>query len=255
MGRAGRVRTGLFGGGLARFRGCVWIGSSLWCLGLMSFPGITRLAWFDRSIGLNRFIWIGLRRHWFAWIGLWCRSCRLLRRRWARCRHRIHLPLRRCLRGGRFLTRWRHPRRRDDPRCRCHPRWGDVVGGQPWRGRRWCWNHLGRRVNRRRRGVGYRLSRRADRCVGGIGIGSRTRVGHRVRPGRDVGAGRNAGTRWRGSCAKTDLPVHRAEVVLLPHDQGGQYADNDHGDRQKDHQRFNRTRPAEVHLMPPDRPP
>ena len=39
--------------------------------------------------------------------------------------------------------------------------------------------------------------------------------------------------------------------MLLMHDQGGQDADDGHGDRQKDQQEFIRTRPKKMHLTPP----
>lgn len=52
-----------------------------------------------------------------------------------------------------------------------------------------------------------------------------------------------------------DLSVNYALVVLLAHDQGGQYANNDHGDRQTDHQELIRTHPAKIHLTPPSSTP
>jgi hypothetical protein len=65
-------------------------------------------------------------------------------------------------------------------------------------------------------------------------------VGRGVRSGHDVGASRNAGGGCRGSCS-----------VLLVCDQGGQYADDGHGDRQKDQQEFIRTSPKKMHLTSP----
>jgi len=62
-------------------------------------------------------------------------------------------------------------------------------------------------------------------CIGG---------GRRLRSGHDVGASRNAGGESRGSCPEMNLPIDRTLVVLLLHDQGGQDAEDGHGDRQKD---------------------
>jgi hypothetical protein len=67
-------------------------------------------------------------------------------------------------------------------------------------------------------------------CRGGCWLGSR--------PDRCVGGG-----------------YHKSCSVLLVHDQGGQYADDGHGDRQKDQQEFIRTCPKKMHLTPPVRPP
>lgn len=83
-------------------------------------------------------------------------------------------------------------------------RWRDDLGhrcDQRW-GYRGCGQLWGWGRLRYWRG-GYRLGRRPDRCVGGG---------------------------YRGSCS-----------VLLVHDQGGQYADDGHGGRQKDQQEFSRT--------------
>jgi hypothetical protein len=76
--------------------------------------------------------------------------------------------------------------------------------------------------------------------VGRSGGSSWVGVGRGVRSGHDVGASRNAGGGYRGSCS-----------VLLVCDQGGQYADEGHGDRQKDQQEFIRTCPKKMHLTPP----
>ena len=43
--------------------------------------------------------------------------------------------------------------------------------------------------------------------------------------------------------------------MLLVCDQGGEYADDGHGDRQKDQQEFVRTWPNKMHLTPPGSPP
>jgi hypothetical protein len=76
-------------------------------------------------------------------------------------------------------------------------------------------------------------------------------VSRRVRSGHDVGASRNAGGGYRGNCSEIDLPVNRALVVLLVHDQSGQYADAGDDDRQKNQQESIRTCPKQMHLMPP----
>ena len=130
--------------------------------------------------------------------------------------------------GRRRQLRWR-----DDLGHRCGQRWG--LGGC---GRLWCWGYL--------RGAkgGCWLRRRPDRCVGGIAGSSWVGVGRGVESGHDVGASRNAGGGYRGSCC-----------VLLVCDQGGQYADDGHGDHQKDQQEFIRTWPKKMHLTPPVRPP
>jgi hypothetical protein len=88
------------------------------------------------------------------------------------------------------------------------------------------------------------LRRRPDRCVGGIGSSSWVGVGRGVRSGHDVGASRNAGGGYRGSCS-----------ALLVCDQGGQYADDGHGDHQENQQEFIRTCPKRMHLTPPVRSP
>ncbi|MDQ3901210.1 MAG: hypothetical protein M3319_12515 [Actinomycetota bacterium] len=49
-------------------------------------------------------------------------------------------------------------------------------------------------------------------------------------------ASRNARGGHRGNCSETDLPVNRALIVLLMYHECGQYADESHGDRQKDQQ-------------------
>jgi hypothetical protein len=49
-------------------------------------------------------------------------------------------------------------------------------------------------------------------------------------------ASRNARSGHRGNYSDTDLPVNRALIVFLMYHEGGQYADESHGDRQKDQQ-------------------
>ncbi len=119
----------------------------------------------------------------------------------------IHSPMRQRFRFERLLER----------------RQGQVGSGHLR-----CWDHL-----RCRRG-GCWLGRRPDRCVSGIGCRSCVGMGHHVWIGRYVRASRNARGGYRWSCSETNLPVNRALVVLLVHDQSSQHADNDHCDHQND---------------------
>jgi hypothetical protein len=60
-------------------------------------------------------------------------------------------------------------------------------------------------------------------------------MSHDVRSGHDVRASGNARARCYGSGAEPDLACNRAQLLLLAHDQGGQNADDHHGDHQQDH--------------------